>query len=178
MYIKRTIENSILGMAKFFQCIVVYGPRQVRKSTTIDYIFPENFNRVTLDNMEDRNLAWQNPHLFLEANPCPIIIDEIQKVPELIDAIKIKIDEQRKNWLKNNEERKLMYVLTGSNRFELQQGISESLEGRCGIIEMSSFSQAEKYGYKSHLFTPKIDDLLLHTQNQKMNYLTRPQIFE
>ena len=178
MYIKRTVENSILEAAKNFQCIVVYGPRQVGKSTTIDYIFPESFNRLTLDDMEDRNLARQNPKLFLESNPWPVIIDEIQKAPELLDAIKIKIDEQRKIWLKNNEERKLMYVLTGSNRFELQQGISDSLAGRCGIIEMSSFSQAEKFEYKSQLFTPKIEELLIRSQNQKTNYLARSQIFE
>lgn len=144
MYIKRTVEKTILEVAKSFPCIVLYGPRQVGKSTTLDYIFPESFNRVTLDNLEDRSIARQNPRLFLESNPWPVIIDEIQKAPELLDAIKIEIDKQRKIWLKNNEERKLMYVLTGSNRFEFQQGISESLAGRCGIIEMSSFSQAEK----------------------------------
>lgn len=178
MYIKRTVEKTILEVAKSFPCIVLYGPRQVGKSTTLDYIFPESFNRVTLDNLEDRSIARQNPRLFLESNPWPVIIDEIQKAPELLDAIKIEIDKQRKIWLKNNEERKLMYVLTGSNRFELQQGISESLAGRCGIIEMSSFSQAEKNGYESELFTPKIEELQQHLQKQKIRYMTRPQIFE
>ena len=88
MYIRRAIENTILEVSKSFPCIVVYGPRQVGKSTTLDYIFPENFSRVTLDNLDDRNLAEKNPKLFLEANPCPVIIDEIQKVPELLDEIK------------------------------------------------------------------------------------------
>ena len=106
MYIKRTVEKTILEVAKSFPCIVLYGPRQVGKSTTLDYIFPESFNRVTLDNLEDRSIARQNPRLFLESNPWPVIIDEIQKVPELLDAIKIEIDKQRKIWLKNNEERK------------------------------------------------------------------------
>ena len=165
-------------MANSFPCLVVYGPRQVGKSTTLDYVFPDNFNRVTLDDLDDRNLAKENPRLFLESNPWPLIIDEIQKVPELLDAIKIKIDEQRKIWLKNNDERKLMYVLTGSNRFELQQGISDSLAGRCGIIEMASFSQAEKWGYQAYPFTPKIEELTVHSQNQKIIYKTRSQIFE
>ena len=139
MYKKRTIEQTILEMGESFPCIVVYGPRQVGKSTTLDYIFPESMNRVTLDDLADRNLARENPKLFLEMNPWPVIIDEIQKVPELLDEIKIKIDDQRRIWLKNGEEWQLMYILTGSNRFELQEGISESLAGRCGIIEMSSF---------------------------------------
>lgn len=178
MYIKRTVEKSILEAAKSFPCIVLYGPRQVGKSTTLDYVFPGNFNRVTLDDTEDRELAEKNPKLFLEVNPWPIIIDEIQKVPALLDAIKIKIDEQRKIWLKNNEERKLMYVLTGSNRFELQQGISETLAGRCGIIEMSSFTLREKKAMEAHLFTPKIEVLIQRSQQEKSEYLTRPQIFE
>ena len=178
MYIKRTVEKSILEAAKSFPCIVLYGPRQVGKSTTLDYVFPANFNRVTLDDTEDRELAEKNPKLFLEVNPWPIIIDEIQKVPALLDAIKIKIDEQRKIWLKNNEERKLMYVLTGSNRFELQQGISETLAGRCGIIEMSSFTLREKKAMEAHLFTPKIEVLIQRSQQEKSEYLTRTQIFE
>ena len=173
MYIKRTVEKSILEAAKSFPCIVLYGPRQVGKSTTLDYVFPANFNRVTLDDTEDRELAEKNPKLFLEVNPWPIIIDEIQKVPALLDAIKIKIDEQRKIWLKNNEERKLMYVLTGSNRFELQQGISETLAGRCGIIEMSSFTLREKKAMEAHLFTPKIEVLIQRSQQEKSEYLTR-----
>ena len=178
MYIKRTVEKSILEAAKSFPCIVLYGPRQVGKSTTLDYVFPANFNRVTLDDTEDRELAEKNPKLFLEVNTWPIIIDEIQKVPALLDAIKIKIDEQRKIWLKNNEERKLMYVLTGSNRFELQQGISETLAGRCGIIEMSSFTLREKKAMEAHLFTPKIEVLIQRSQQEKSEYLTRTQIFE
>ena len=178
MYIKRTVEKSILEAAKSFPCIVLYGPRQVGKSTTLDYVFPGNFNRVTLDDTEDRELAEKNPKLFLEVNPWPTIIDEIQKVPALLDAIKIKIDEQRKIWLKNNEERKLMYVLTGSNRFELQQGISETLAGRCGIIEMSSFTLREKKAMEAHLFTPKIEVLIQRSQQEQSEYLTRTQIFE
>ena len=178
MYIKRAIENTILEVSKSFPCIVVYGPRQVGKSTTLDYIFPESFSRVTLDNLDDRNLAEKNPKLFLESNPCPVIIDEIQKVPELLDEIKIKIDEQRKIWLKNGEERKLMFILTGSNRFELQQGISDSLAGRCGIIEMASFSQTEKLGTKTELFTPKIEELIARQNSAKIAYRTRSQIFE
>ena len=178
MYIKRTVEKTILDMGNSFPCIVVYGPRQVGKSTTLDYVFPESFHRVTLDDIEERKLASENPKLFLESNPWPVIIDEIQKVPELLDEIKIKIDEQRKIWLKNNEERRLMYILTGSNRFELQQGISDSLAGRCGVVEMSSFSQIEKLQEESRLFTPKIHELISRAASTKIPYKTRSKIFE
>lgn len=177
MYIRRSIENTIIGLGNSFPCIVVYGPRQVGKSTTLDYIFPEDIRRVSLDDLDSRNLAMQNPRLFLEMNPWPVIIDEIQKVPELLDEIKLRIDNQRRIWLKDGEERRLMYILSGSNRFELQQGISDSLAGRCGVIEMSSFSQAEKLGCTAQPFTPKIGELISRAGNQKVPHRTRQQVF-
>ena len=95
MYIKRHVEQVILDAAESFPCIVVYGPRQVGKSTTINMLFGERIPLVTLDDAEDRNLALNNPRLFLERYSWPLIIDEIQKAPNLLDEIKIKIDEQR-----------------------------------------------------------------------------------
>ncbi len=178
MYIKRTVENSILDLAKSFPCIVVYGPRQVGKSTTVDYIFGDKCKKVTLDDLNDRVLAESNPRLFLETNGWPLIIDEIQKVPSLLDVIKKIIDEQRLKWLKTDSKRKLMYILTGSNKFELQQGISDSLAGRCGIIEMASFSQAEKNKQKSNLFNPEIQNLVLQEKESKLKYKNQKEIFE
>ena len=146
MYIHRSIESTIKKVAESFPCIVIYGPRQVGKSTTVDHIFGDDYRVVTLDDLEDRLLAENNPRLFLESNGWPLVIDEIQKVPQLLNEIKKVIDKQRLIWLKADEKPRLMYVLTGSNRFELQQGISESLAGRCGVIEMASFSNDEKLG--------------------------------
>lgn len=178
MYIKRTIENTIKNLGKSFPCIVIYGARQVGKSTTVDYIFGDKYKKVTLDDIEDRTLAESNPKLFLETYGFPLIIDEIQKVPTLLDEIKKIIDEQRLKWLKNNSKRELMYVLTGSNKFELQQGISDSLAGRCGIIEMSSFSQVEKDKIKSNPFNPDLQNLLNLEKNTKSKYKTLREVFE
>ena len=160
MYIKRHVEKVILEAAQSFPCVVVYGPRQVGKSTTVNMLFGDKMPIVTLDDAQDRELATVNPRLFLERYGWPLIIDEIQKAPNLLDEIKINIDKQRLFWLKNNESRKLMYILTGSNRFELQQGISDSLAGRCGVVEMLSLSQAEKANYARHAFAPEIEALL------------------
>ena len=178
MYIKRYVENTILAAAKSFPCIVIYGPRQVGKSTTINMLFGDKIPMVTLDDAEDRNLALTNPRLFLERYGWPVIIDEIQKAPNLLDEIKIKIDEQRLKWMRNNEERQLMYILTGSNRFELQEGISDSLAGRCGIVEMLSLSQAEKYNYPNRLFSPDINELLTFERRAKITYRTRSAIYQ
>ena len=178
MYIRRTAESMILEVSQSFPCIVVYGPRQVGKSTTIDHLFGEKYPKVTLDDFDDRTLALQNPKLFLETYRWPIIIDEIQKAPKLLDEIKKIIDSQRLIWLKNNQKRELMYVLTGSNRFELQQGISDSLAGRCGVIDMASFSQPEKYGMGGKPFHPDISELLQRERELKGIYRTRQQVFE
>lgn len=177
MYVTRNSEPMIREVSKSFPCIVLYGPRQVGKSTTIDHIFGDDFRKVTLDDLEDRNLAIQNPKLFLETYGWPLIIDEIQKAPALLDEIKKVIDAQRLVWVKNNEERQLMYILTGSNRFELQQGISDSLAGRCGVIDMASFSQSETYGAEGKLFDPEISWLLKREKELTGKYRTRQQVF-
>jgi len=178
MYIKRTVEKLILETGRSFPCVVVYGPRQVGKSTTIDHLFGSQMKRVTLDDGEDRMLALQQPKQFLEMYGWPLIIDEIQKAPGLLDEIKKMIDNQRLQWMRNGEERKLMYVLTGSNRFELQQGISDSLAGRCGIIDLLSFSQAEKNNSDGAVFNPDIAYLRQRERNLEIPYRTKRQIFD
>ena len=178
MYIKREIEETILSMSRSFPALVIYGPRQVGKSTTVARLFGQNCRMVTLDDVEDRNLALNDPRLFVETYGWPLIIDEIQKAPALLDEIKKAIDAQRLKWLNDGGERQLMYILTGSNRFELQEGVSESLAGRCGVIEMASFSQAEKLGAGGALFDPDIGVLLERERNVKVPYRTRSEIFE
>ena len=178
MYIKRDIEKSIIKAEKSFQTIVIYGPRQVGKSTTVEMIFGDRFKSVTLDDTKERELALNNPKGFLEIHPWPIIIDEVQKAPNLLSEIKIIIDEQRKIWLKENKERELMYVLTGSNQFELQQGISESLAGRAAVFNMSSMNQIEAQGLSGSLFKPSIKELLEKENSSNVKYKNKKEIFE
>lgn len=178
MYIQRTVQQALKDLTKSFPCVVVYGPRQVGKSTTINFTFGGEYPQVTLDDVEDRALAQSNPRLFLETYQWPLIIDEIQKAPLLLEEIKKIIDSQRLLWLKEGKERQLMYILTGSNRFELQQGISDSLAGRCGIIEMDSFSQAERYQQEASVFSPSIQELLQKERKSSIPHRTKSQIFE
>lgn len=178
MYVKRTAENMILELSRSFPCIVVYGPRQVGKSTTIDFLFGSDCRKVTMDDLEDRALAVMQPRLFLETYGWPLIIDEIQKAPALLSEIKKQIDDQRLTWLKTGKPRRLMYILTGSSRFELQQGISESLAGRCGVIDLPSFSLAEKSGVEPILFRPDLPTLLDRERTMKFPIRTRREIIE
>ena len=178
LYIVRAVEASLLKAADSFPCLVVYGPRQVGKSTTVNMLFGEKYRTVTLDDLEDRKLALENPRLFLETYSWPLVIDEIQKAPNLLDEIKIIIDAQRLQWLKSGEKRQLMYILTGSNRYELQQGISDSLAGRCGIIEMTSFSHSEKNNLPAVPFVPDVQTLLKRERETAAHYRTRKEVFE
>lgn len=178
MYKTRTIENAIKEVADSFPCIVIYGSRQVGKSTTVNHIFGKRIRRVTLDDGELRLLAKNDPRLFLETYGWPLIIDEIQKVPELLDSLKIVIDNQRLEWTENDRPQELMYILTGSNRYELQQGVSDSLAGRCGIIEMASFSRIEINDIQGHPFDPDINTLIKRQRKSSCKYSTRAKIFE
>lgn len=177
MYIKRTVEEAIKACGLSFPCIVVYGPRQVGKSTTINELFGKKYRKVTLDDDEDRLSAEQNPKLFLENYGFPLIIDEIQKAPKLLNEIKKIIDEKRQEWLSENKPRELLFILTGSNRFELQESIADSLAGRCGVIDMASFTMAEKYGYESKVFSPELS-ALYEVERSGRTYRTRKEIFK
>ena len=178
MYIKRDIEKILLDAAESFQVITIYGSRQVGKSTTVDQLFGDNFETVTLDDAEELDMALSNPRAFFESHPWPLIIDEVQKAVGLLSEIKKVVDEQRRIWMKNNEQRRLMFVLTGSNQFELQQGISESLAGRTAVINMSGFTQTEKRGISGSLFTVDLQELLNKQRDHKDFYRSSGLVFE
>ena len=177
MYIKRDIEKTLIDAAKTFQIITIYGSRQVGKTTTADILFGSSFNFVTLDDPDDLSLALENPKGFLEVHQWPLIIDEVQKAPGLLNVIKMIVDEKIRKWMRNNEERQLMYVLTGSNQYELQQGISESLTGRTAVFEMSGLTQIEKCGLQGDAFDVDIDKLLRKENESKGFYKTKNEIF-
>lgn len=176
MYYFRSVESTMERMSKGFACLVIYGPRQVGKSTVVSHLF-SNFTQITLDDIDDLNLALTNPKAFLDNYSWPLVIDEIQKAPALLNEIKRRIDERKRKWLMKDEPYQLMYVLTGSNQFELQQGIVESLTGRAGIIDMNSFTMAEKAKKKGNPFIPELS-LLQERMKEGTKIYTRKEIFE
>ena len=179
MYIRRTIEKTLQKYAKEWACITIYGARQVGKSTVVSYLFPDAFTSITMDDMELRGMAKQNPRSFLESYSLPLIIDEIQKAPELLEEIKKIIDDHKKKWLFEDKPSELLFVLTGSNQTDLRKTIGDSLAGRTAILNMASLSYAEIAGYpSSSLFDPDIEVLkskeLLHVSKHR----SRREIFE
>ncbi len=178
MYYPRDIENYLTETGEHFESVVVYGSRQVGKSTAIKHLFNKEFDYVTLDDTDDLEEALTQPKLFLETHPWPLIIDEVQRAPILLSEIKKKIDAERERKMNENLPRELMYILTGSNRFALQQGISESLAGRVAVIEMASFTQMEAIQKKGKLFHPDIQNLLNTEKEKKVDYVSQTEIYE
>ncbi len=136
-YIKRDLENKIVSLSNEYACVLVTGPRQVGKTTLLRNLMTDNRNYVTLDDLEERRLAQNDPALFLELHELPILIDEVQYAPELFSYIKIAID---------NGAAPGSFWLTGSQAFKMMELAQESLAGRVAILHMSSLSQHEIYG--------------------------------
>lgn len=149
MYIKRAIEKKLKYLSEHFPVVMVCGARQVGKTTLLKETTKENENvqYVTLDYPRVRQLAKEDPELFLQQYAPPVIIDEIQYAPELLPYIKIKVDEVGDNG---------MYYLTGSQMFHMMKDVSESLAGRVGVLSMYSMSRTEIEGKESVPFNPSV----------------------
>ena len=140
-YITREIERKFLEMDSFFKVVLVIGARQVGKSTMLKKLAEEQGRVVvTMDDDFARELAKNDPVLFFQTYKPPILIDEIQKAPELLERIKIMCDES---------DEKGRFWLTGSQRKKLMEKSQESLAGRIGILKLYSLSQREKAGIVS-----------------------------
>ena len=130
----RTLAKAINDISKTFRILLVTGPRQVGKTTLLELCAEKGRNYVTLDDFEARQLAQNDPGLFIQTYKPPLIIDEVQYAPQLFSSLKITVDREKKNG---------MYWLTGSQKFHLMKGITESLAGRVAIIDLLGLSQAE-----------------------------------
>lgn len=147
-YIRRSIEDIVLKSEKTFKSILVTGARQTGKSTVLQKLFPEK-KYVPVDDPFIEEQAVEQPEMFMMLNPPPVIYDEVQRAPNLFRYIKIKCDE--------SDERGL-FCLSGSQPLELMEGVSESLSGRIGIIELSGLSMREIKGDSfNRPFVPTMD---------------------
>ncbi len=162
MYIKRTSEDVIKKLSKQFKVVLVTGARQVGKSTLLKHC-DENRNYVSLDDLSERELAINEPKLFLETHKTPLIIDEIQYAPELLSYIKLIVDKS---------DKKGQYWLTGSQQFHLMKNVSESLAGRVGILDLMGLSLVElSQTPNNEPFFPDLEYIEKRRENHK-NYST------
>ena len=158
MYIRREIESTIDTMLTQGKVILVTGARQVGKTTVLKEHLGDSFSYVSMENPRDHLLAKQDAVLFFDSHDLPLIIDEIQRAPELFSPVK---------WIVDQSDRKGRIVLTGSQTYHLMRGVSESLAGRIRIIEMPSLSLRELIDAADnpHPYIPAQIDKPKHVQN-------------
>ena len=158
-YISRSLEKVVSEVTKEYPVVLVTGPRQVGKTTMLQKLM-EGTDRsyVSLDDLNERNLAKTDPELFLQLHKPPVLIDEVQYAPELFTYIKVLVD---KNHAPGD------FWLTGSQVFKLMRGIQESLAGRVAVLSLTSLSQAELCEGEMEPFTVDMDALTIRRKKRK-----------
>ena len=150
-YISRSMEESILKASKQFPVVMVCGQRQTGKSTRLRHLAEPDRTCVSFDKLETRRLAENDPAQFFETYGHKLLIDEFQRVPSILIAIKDIVD----NAQYNGEDPNGMFWLAGSQKF-VMENIPETLAGRVAIFTMLPLSQREIDGKESEPFNPEI----------------------
>ena len=146
--INRDAQIKLIELSKSFKAIAVIGPRQAGKTTLVKTTFP-NKPYYSLENLDTRNFAIEDPRGFLASMPNGAILDEVQRVPHLFSYLQEILD----NRLEKGE-----FILTGSNNFLLQETISQSLAGRVAYLNLLPFTANE---LKSGNLLPQTDEEIL-----------------
>lgn len=155
-YITRNLELVVKQVTKEYPVVLVTGPRQVGKTTMLLKLMEGTDRKyVTLDDLNERQIAKTDPELFLQLHKPPVLIDEVQYAPELFTYIKLYAD---------NTHEAGAFWLTGSQNFKLMQGVQESLAGRVAVLPLNSLSQAEIYGGKAEPFVIDMEALMMRSE--------------
>lgn len=131
--IERELAGTIKEIAGFYPVVTIMGPRQSGKTTLAKALFPHH-TYCNLESSHIRDAALADPRAFLASARNGMILDEIQKAPQLLESVQAIVDEDKQNG---------RFVVTGSHQPELAQAISESLAGRTGIAELLALSSQE-----------------------------------
>lgn len=169
--IKRDIEEKLMRLSKKYPVLTITGPRQSGKTTLCKKIF-KNKKYVSLEELDNRDFAMNDPRGFLKQFGNNVIIDEIQRVPHLLSYIQSIVDEKKNSG----------FVLTGSAQFELMNEISQSLAGRSLVVKLLPFSLKEvKRKYKKRIdpfeiiikgFYPRVYDKNLDPSSFYSSYVS------
>lgn len=164
MYISRTLESFVASSR--FPVLMLSGARQVGKTTFLRHLSEPDRTYVTLDDPLIQSLAKEDPALFMQRFPPPVLIDEIQYAPELLPHIKIAVDRDHSPG---------QFWLTGSQQFHLMKGVSESLAGRVGIVQIFGLSRRERIGNDASPFLPTSD--AIHNRLQTGDTLSLQELY-
>ncbi len=151
MWIKRDFL-SIFDQKRALEAILIRGPRQIGKTAILLKMTPEPNSKLFLDDPNERDRATRDPEFVLSQLKLPLLIDEIQRAPELLFSIKKSIDEQRRLRLENNVATiPAGFRLTGSNQTEIDRSLKETLAGRVSLFRMHGLSVHELRGHDSKI---------------------------
>ena len=149
-YIHRQIEDVVCKAAQSFKAVLITGARQTGKSTLLRELFPER-KQLSFDDLFLEEQAKEKPEMFMMLHEPPVIMDEVQRVPDLFRYLKLHCD---------GSEAKGQFLLSGSQPFSLMRLASESLAGRVAVLELSTLSLRELTGDSfSAPFVPGLDYL-------------------
>ena len=138
MYLTRTLESTILSAVQDFPVVLLTGPRQSGKTTTLTRLLGSTYQYISLDTPDQRLITTNDPRGFLDACDSRVILDEVQNVPELLPYIRERVDSNRST---NGQ-----FVLSGSQNLLLNQHVSESLAGRVAVLQLLPLSRREVEG--------------------------------
>jgi len=147
--IRRNAQHTLLRLAKGFPVVAITGPRQSGKTTLAKMTFPQK-PYLSLEDVDIRFAAENDPRGLLAAYPQGAILDEVQRAPQLFSYLQTKVDEKIIPG---------MFVLTGSQQFGLVSGITQSLAGRVGLVQLLPFSTDELQSAKIPL--DSLDELMV-----------------
>jgi predicted AAA+ superfamily ATPase len=134
MIIKRDMEQILITLASQYPVVTVTGPRQSGKTILVQSAFSE-YDYISLEDPDIREMAIEDPRGFFKKHTGPLILDEIQRAPQLISYIQGIVDREKKSG---------RFILTGSHQFELMSSINQSLAGRTAILKLLPFTIKEQ----------------------------------
>jgi uncharacterized protein len=146
VWIERNLQAQATRLASQRPALLVTGARQSGKTALVRHVFPQH-RYVSLDLPSEAEQAEREPAAFLERHGTPLVIDEVQYAPSIFRHLKSRIDARRPLGGESGE-----FILTGSQAFSLMHGVSESLAGRVGLLELEGLSYSE-----ARASTPRLD---------------------
>lgn len=170
MYINRHMEKIVTELSAQYPAILITGPRQVGKTTMLDHLMGQEGRgreKVTLDDLNERELAKTDPKMFFQLHKPPLLIDEVQYAPELFPYIKMTVDQRHDPG---------DFWLTGSQLFRMMEGVQESLAGRVALLHLPPLSQSELMGSPDS--APfRVDLSLLARRQKERTVFDTPEVF-
>ncbi|WP_446008415.1 ATP-binding protein [Candidatus Electrothrix sp.] len=137
--LQRTLETKLKKTATQYPVLTLTGPRQSGKTTLVRAVFSE-YDYVSLEDPETRSFAQEDPRGFFKQYSGNVILDEVQRTPDLFSYIQVIVDQ---------EDQPGQFILTGSQNFLLLNSISQSLAGRCAVFHLLPFALDELQGIPS-----------------------------